>query len=193
MALDGSRSFHTYREYVADLQKDYPEYSWLGEFLAASGATPSQTRVSIIDIVDGVVRGLDYSGNVPALTDVLRHRPASAWMRIVHVKYRQSWSIDRAVVDVVGRHFVIDPAFFWGHFAHHRSNDDKLCPSSVRSKHSLRPEPLPSDMFSLEVAIASSAFSALLIREGVDNDMPANTGIVLLWSYRFEMEREVFE
>lgn len=151
MALDRSLSFHTYRDYVADLQEAYPEYSWLGNFLAASGASPSETCVSVIDgDDDGGLRRQDCSGSVPALVDVLRHRPASARTRIVHVKYRQSWSVDRDVVNAVGMHFWIDPAFFWGHFAHYWNTREALCPATARRTQSHWVEPLPSDMFSLE-------------------------------------------
>jgi hypothetical protein len=107
------------------------------------------------------------SYGVNVLREALAHRPAYVTTRIVYVSYFQSWSIDRAVIDVIGLYFQVNPLFFWGHLHHYYSSEDRLCPNDLRGIGNVAKPlwiaPLPSERISLELSCVDTGLSALFL------------------------------
>jgi hypothetical protein len=167
-----SSPFQSYHDYVSCLVREYPEYNWLHRFLSAPGALPSETRVQLIDSINNELRTKSFpmphgvfNGN--ALREALAHRPAYITSRIVYVNYQESWSIDRAVIDVIGHYFQVNPLFFWGHLHHYYSSEDRFCPNDLRGiGNPTKPlwiAPLPSERISLELICVDTGLSALFL------------------------------
>ncbi|KAI9867658.1 MAG: hypothetical protein M1813_008458 [Trichoglossum hirsutum] len=155
--------FQSYREYVAHLSLDYPEFGWLRDFLSHSGANPSVTRVLLLDGVEDSLRTQDFPGSSQTLAEALKHRSKEVQIRIVVVSYIQSWNIDRDVIDTLGTHFRLDPWFLWGHLDHYYASDDTLCPPRFRSSGQTFIEPLPSEHISVEVGSGGTGMSAIFL------------------------------
>ena len=164
MTLAHASQFSSYRDFVSHLSVDYPEFAWLRDFLAKPGATPSVTRVVVIDSTkDGRLNTPELDGTLPTLSQTLNHYPANVQTRIIHVSYIQSWSIDRDLIDALGMRFDIDPLFFWGHLDHYWASKDRLCPRGSRDVQRLWIQPLPSERLFLDIRCISVAFSAIFL------------------------------
>ncbi len=118
--------FRSYRDYVASLAKDHPEFGWLNLFLAKPGANPSQISVLIADSLNNTMQLENFSSKVSECHDALQQRPIEVKTRIILVSYHQTWSIDRDIADSIGLAFDIDPTFFWAHFDHREARVDRL-------------------------------------------------------------------
>src|SRR2546429_3332749 len=132
--LESSFPFKSYFDYVSTLYKLYPEYKWLQRFLSEPGSIPSQTRVLVIDSVDNKLCMQNFQGSFASsdgdgLRKALSQQSADIATRIVYIAYRQSWSIDRDVINIVGSYFQLNPIFLWGHLHHYYSPEDRLCPA----------------------------------------------------------------
>jgi hypothetical protein len=167
-------SFPSYRDYVSHLVRQYPEYRWLERFLAVRGREPSDTQLHLLDCVGDELRVQHVTGYTD-LSDrdsvryALENRSPEVAVRIVYVTYRQSWSINRDIVDLLGLHFNVNPLFFWGHFQSYYSAGDTLCPEDLQGwGNPVLPgftSPLPSDQTSIELGCVYDGLSALLLDE----------------------------
>lgn len=133
------------------------------------------TRLTIIDTVDGVLHprhvALTQSFD---LAEVLGTRPADVNSRIIVVAYRESFSVDREVVDVLGGLFDLDSVILQQHFDH----DSVYCEISatsndIRSRHRLNGECialLPSEQEGvhqcLHIGIDDMEFASVMFIEG---------------------------
>lgn len=181
-----SFDYKTYQSYVSDLAIEYPEYQWLSDFLSYPGAQPSETTVLITDSVgDGELQTREFgapfsssgvSHSISMLSHSLRTRPENVRTRIVHVTFRQSWSIDREAIDIIGLHFRIDPMFFWGSLDHYFASEDRTCP--YRDRQSQWTDQLPSEQKFIQLACVNTGLSALLLK-GRDAEGYGNTGSLM--------------
>lgn len=128
--------YASYKQYLDENATDWPELKWMQvrlpqEEIGRRGLTPTQsfmntpsgdpddTRVTVIDSIDGAFHRQSIPTTDPnSLSTVLESRGSSVKTRIIIVDYKESFSIDRAVVDTLGTTFDIDPLVFQEHFFH---------------------------------------------------------------------------
>src|SRR5205085_2246705 len=84
-------------------------------------------------------------------------------VRIIHVAHRQSWSIDRQVVDAVGSRYMLDPGFFAGHLDHYYASKDSLCRTGLRGKKRTWVERLPSEKRVIEGVWNHCGFAGVVL------------------------------
>ncbi|KAH0538554.1 hypothetical protein FGG08_004842 [Glutinoglossum americanum] len=170
--------FQSYLEYITHLSLGYPEFGWLRDFLSQPGASPSVTRVLLVDSVkDGHLQTQDFPGPSRTLSEALKHRMEDVQTRILVVSYFQSWNIDREVIDAIGMHYMLDPWFLWGHLDHYYASGDALCLPHVRSTRRVFVEPLRSERTSVEVTCGGAGISALFFN-GSSRGGTGNTIVV---------------
>ncbi|KIW98782.1 uncharacterized protein Z519_00445 [Cladophialophora bantiana CBS 173.52] len=179
--------FTSYASYVAELAKLQPEFRWLSCFFSHPGGHPAETQVFILDSAGSQLdkRELQYklkSDIAVALTD----RPDQVTTRVVIVRYIQTWSIDRKVVEALGEHFDLKPIFFWQVFDHYYAKNDRLRPPDMADRHqtgTLWTFPVPSEQKSLEACFVDASLNATFVAchtQGDQINAPRNTVIIFL-------------
>lgn len=113
--------YSSYREFVDQNAASWPHLRWMQYFLNNQRGQTSGTQVTFIDSKDGHLDAKHISEDpIQTLPQALGVRPPDVEVRIIAVSYTDSASIDREVVDVLGRWFDIDPLLFHQHFYHNR-------------------------------------------------------------------------
>ena len=120
--------FNSYREYLATLVETEIQYQWLHEFFAKRGAQPSETSLVLADSIDNRIQIRDFSSDLAGFQQKVEQRSSDIQTRIVLIWYKETWSVDREIVDKVSLTFDINAAFLWEHFEHLGAKTDRLSP-----------------------------------------------------------------
>ena len=86
---------------------------------------PDDTRVTIIDSIEGAFHRKSIPVTEPNyLWNVVQTRRSDVKTRLIFVDYKDSFCIDRTLVDILGETFDIDPLVFQEHFHHEALSAD---------------------------------------------------------------------
>ena len=108
--------YTSYRQFVEACSKVRDEYRWLQTFLAHHDEA-LETRTTIFDAEGKSLteRG-SFSVVSPEFRLLIASRLSNIKTRLVIVTYRESWAIDRSLIDLLGLRFNMNPDFFRRHF-----------------------------------------------------------------------------
>ncbi len=185
--------YSSYRAFLDTNVKSWPEFRWMQVFLEHQTSNPSDTQVDVIDSKDGFLHSshAPYTGS-QSLLKALQHRSSDVNTRIIIVSYRESFSIDRGVVEVLGRFFGIDPLAFLQHFHHEHlqqedSYNDKYKSRLAYQPHAFLPSEQPAQGRYLHFGLESRKYaSAMFFGDGFgDNNISKATGEV---AYSFAVQ-----
>lgn len=183
--------YPSYRAFLDTNVKSWPELRWMQVFLEHQGSNPSDTQVDVIDSKDGSLHSsqVPYTG-AQNLFKALEHRSSDVNTRIIIVSYRESLSIDRGVVEVLGRLLSIDPLAFLQHFHHEslqqeNSYNDKYKSRLAYEPHAFLPSEQPTQGRCLHFGLESRKYaSTMFFGDGLgDNNISKATGEVV-WFLR---------
>ena len=104
--------YQSYRDYVQHLQNEWPELTWLDQFLNTEVPTNDTTTVGICDLIQDKLVYNDYSGDLRRLEDDLHNNPRPSKLRVVILTHVDSWTVDRQVLDVIGRKLDLEPRVY---------------------------------------------------------------------------------
>ncbi|KAK0113353.1 hypothetical protein ONS95_013607 [Cadophora gregata] len=117
--------YASYKQYLDENVADWPELKWMQIFMNTPSGDPDDTRVTVIDSIDGAFHCQAVPITEPSnFSRVLESRGPEVKTRIIRVDYEASLCIDRSVVDTLGKTFDIDPLVFQEHFCHENLHCD---------------------------------------------------------------------
>ena len=183
--------YSSYRAFLDTNVESWPELRWMQVFLEHQGSNPSDTQVDVIDSKDGSLHSsqVPYTG-AQNLLKALEHRSFDVNTRIIIVSYRESLSIDRGIVEVLGRLFSIDPLAFLQHFHHERlqqedSYNDKYKSRLAYEPHAFLPSEQPSQGRCLHFGLESRKYaSAMFFGDGFGNNNISKATGEVVWFLR---------
>ncbi|PVH84079.1 hypothetical protein DL98DRAFT_92899 [Cadophora sp. DSE1049] len=124
--------YATYKQYLDENAADWPELKWMQIFMNTPSGDPDDTRVTIIDSTDGPFHRQMVPVTEPNnLWNIVQNRGPDVTTRVIFVDYRDSFCIDRTMVDILGETFDIDPLVFQEHFHHEALSADDGYSSEV--------------------------------------------------------------
>ncbi|KAF7512214.1 hypothetical protein GJ744_002376 [Endocarpon pusillum] len=185
-------SYPSYRAFLDTNVKTWPELRWMQVFLEHQCNNPGDTQVDVIDSKDGSLHSsqVPYTG-AQNLFKALGHRSSDVNTRIIIVSYRESLSIDRGVVEVLGRLLSIDPLAFLQHFHHENlqqedSYNDKYKSRLAYEPHAFLPSEQPTQGRCLHFGLESRKYaSAMFFGDGFgENNISKATVVIWIRSPR---------
>lgn len=100
-------TYSSYKEYIDRNVELWPELRWMQLFVEHDRLHPSGTLVNIFDSRDGdsLLEKTFNSEDLTGFQEVVEGRLRETNTRIIVVTYRETWGIDRRVVDILGLAF----------------------------------------------------------------------------------------